>query len=208
MCFSSYGRGCWHTARQASFSVHPARHVADRHDPTGWAPLIEPWRKIERRAVAFLTFMAASVVTVWAFGPGLLQVVLDTPGLAQLAAAICIPPGPISSVLPLTVSPLDPVLPFGDSNLFQPLFFSTLFGCLDRHAGHDRASHFFCLTREQPATRKQLTLSSAISGILQFCVISCRYSTAQLHHPVYELLPPARRIGSGRVDRRNSSADG
>jgi hypothetical protein len=26
--------------------------------------------------------------------------------------------------------------------------------------------------------------------------------------PVYELLPPARGIGSGRVDRRNSSADG
>src|SRR4029077_12610697 len=61
------------------------------------------------------------------------------------------------------------------SNLFQPLFFSTLFGCLDRHAGHDRASYFFCLAREQPATRKQLTLSSAISGILQFCIISCRY---------------------------------
>jgi hypothetical protein len=53
-----------------------------------------------------------------------------------------------------------------------------------------------------------LTLSSAISGILQFCIISCRYPTARLHHPVYELLPPARGIGSGRVDRRNSSADG
>ena len=29
--------------------------------PTGWALLIEPWRKIECLAVAFLTFMAASV---------------------------------------------------------------------------------------------------------------------------------------------------
>jgi hypothetical protein len=85
----------------------------------------------------------------------LLQVVLDTPGLAQLAAAIGIPPAPISSVLPLTVSPLDPVLPFGDiPTYFNRYFFSTLFGCLDRHAGHDRASHFFCLAREQPATRK------------------------------------------------------
>jgi hypothetical protein len=68
------------------------------------------------------------------------------------------------------------VLPFGDIPIyFNRYFFSTLFGCLDRHAGHDRASHFFCLAREQPATRKQLTLSSAISGILQFCIISCRY---------------------------------
>jgi hypothetical protein len=91
--------------------------------PTGWALLIEPWRKIECLAVAFLTFMAASVVTVWAFGPGLLQVVLDTPGLAQLTAAVGIPPVPISSVLPLTVSPLDPVLPFGDI----PTYFNRYF---------------------------------------------------------------------------------
>lgn len=91
--------------------------------PTGWALLIEPWRKIECLAVAFLTFMAASVVTVWAFGPGLLQVVLDTPRLAQLAAAIGIPPAPISSVLPLTVSPLDPVFPFGDI----PAYFNRYF---------------------------------------------------------------------------------
>jgi hypothetical protein len=76
------------------------------------------------------------------------------PGLAQLAAAIGLPPGPISSVLPLTVSPLDPVLPFGYFNRY----FLTLFGRLVRHAGHDRASHFFCLARG-PATRKQLTLS-------------------------------------------------
>jgi hypothetical protein len=63
------------------------------------------------------------------------------------------------------------VLPFGDIPIyFNRYFFSTLSGCLDRHAGHDRASHFFCLAREQPATRKQLTLSSAISGILHFAL--------------------------------------
>jgi hypothetical protein len=105
--------------------------------PTGWALLIEPCRKIECLAVAFLTFMAASVVTVWAFGPGLLQVVLDTPGLAQLAAAIGIPPAPIStSRRSILCYPLA---------IFQPIstvIFSTLFGCLDRHAGRDRASHF------------------------------------------------------------------
>jgi hypothetical protein len=110
--------------------------------PTGWALLIEPWRKIECLAVAFLTFMAASFVTVWAFGPGLLQVVLDTPGLAQSAAAIGIPPAPIQRSASYRLAARSCVTLWRYSNLFQPLFFSTLFGCLDRHAGHDRASHF------------------------------------------------------------------
>ncbi|MBI5261249.1 MAG: hypothetical protein HY852_05455 [Bradyrhizobium sp.] len=94
----------------------------------GWALLIEPRRRIECLAVAFFTFITASVVTVWVFGPGLLQVVLDVPGLAQIAAAVGIPPAPISGILPLTVSPLDPVLPLREVPryfyiyFFQPYF--------------------------------------------------------------------------------------
>lgn len=147
--------------------------------PTGWALLIEPWRKIEFLAVAFLTFMAASVVTVWAFGPGLLQVVLDTPRLAQLAAAIGIPPAPISSVLPLTVSPLDPVLPFGDIPAYFNRYFFRPYSAVSTVTLAMIALRIFLPgARAASDTQSQLTLSWAISGLLQFCIISCRYPTA------------------------------
>jgi hypothetical protein len=78
--------------------------------PTGWAFLIEPRRKLECLAIAFLTFIIASVVTLWIFGPGLLQVVLDVPGIAQIAKLLGVPAAPISTILPLTISPLEPVV--------------------------------------------------------------------------------------------------
>jgi len=78
--------------------------------PAGWALLIEPRGKIECLTIAFLTFLAASLATLWIFGHGLLEVVLDVPGLSQIAALLGAPPAPISKILPLTVSPLDPVL--------------------------------------------------------------------------------------------------
>jgi hypothetical protein len=114
-------------ARQASFSghlCHPARHVADRHDPNRLGAADRAVAK-DRVPCGRLSDLhgRVPVVTVWAFGPGLLQVGLDTPGLAQLAAAVGIPPAPISSVLPLTVSPLDPLLPFGDI----PTYFNRYF---------------------------------------------------------------------------------
>ena len=78
--------------------------------PAGWALLIESRRKIECLALASLTFLAASLATLWIFGHGLLEVVLDVPGLSQIATLLGAPPAPISRILPLTVSPLDPVL--------------------------------------------------------------------------------------------------
>jgi hypothetical protein len=177
--------------------------------PTGWALLIEPWRKIECLAVAFLTFMAASVVTVWAFGPGLLQVVLDTPGLAQSAAAIGIPPAPIQRSASYRLAARSCVTLWRYSNLFQPLFFSTLFGCLDRHAGHDRASHFSAWRESSQRHVKPIDLVLGYFWITAIFALSpVAILLRRLHHPVYELLPPALGIGSGRVDRRNSSADG
>lgn len=91
--------------------------------PTGWALLIEPKRKLQCLAIAFVTFLAASVVTLWAFGPGLLEVVLDVPGLGQIARAMGVPAAPISNILPLTVSPLDPELPLRDIPLYFNLYF-------------------------------------------------------------------------------------
>jgi hypothetical protein len=91
--------------------------------PIGWALLIEPRRKVECIAIAFLAFLAASVVTLWVFGHGLLEVVLDVPGLAQIAIALGVPAAPISNILPLTVSPLDPVLPLSD----VPVYFNRFF---------------------------------------------------------------------------------
>jgi len=122
--------------------------------PTGWALLIEPWRKIECLAVAFLTFMVASVVTVWAFGPGL-------PGCSGYPGTCAVSSGhrhttrtDLQRSASYRLAARSCVTLWRYSNLFQPLFFSTLFGCLDHQAGHDRASHFFCLAREQPATTK------------------------------------------------------
>jgi hypothetical protein len=101
-----------------------------RHDmlpiamiPTGWALLIEPRRKLECLAIAFLTFLAASVVPLWIFGHGLLDVVLDMPGLAQIARALGVPAAPVSNALPLTVSPLDPVLPFREIPVYFYRYF-------------------------------------------------------------------------------------
>lgn len=91
--------------------------------PTGWALLIEPRRKLECLAIAFLTFLAASVVTLWIFGHGLLEVVLDVPGLAQIATALGVPAAPISNILPLTVSPLDPLLPLREIPVYFNLYF-------------------------------------------------------------------------------------
>jgi hypothetical protein len=91
--------------------------------PTGWALLIEPSRKLECLAIAFLAFLAASLVTLWIFGQGLLDVILDVPGLAQIAMALGIPPAPVTNILPLTISPLDPVLSLGE----VPVYFNRYF---------------------------------------------------------------------------------
>jgi hypothetical protein len=91
--------------------------------PAGWALLIEPRRKIECLAIAFLTFLAASLATMWIFGHGLLDVVLDVPGLSQIATLLGAPVAPISRILPLTVSPLDPVLPLRE----VPIYFNQYF---------------------------------------------------------------------------------
>ncbi len=91
--------------------------------PTGWALLIERERKIECLSIAFLTFLAASAGTVWYFGQGLLDVILETPGLSQIMTALGVPPSPISKVLPLTTSPLDPILPLSD----VPTYFNRYF---------------------------------------------------------------------------------
>jgi hypothetical protein len=119
-------RGCCHTARQASFSghlCHPARHVADRHDPNRLGAAHRAVAK-DRVPCGRLSDLHGRVrchgagIRTW-IAPG-----SGYPELAQLAAAIGIPPAPISSVLPLSVSPLDPVLPFGDiPNYFNRYFF-------------------------------------------------------------------------------------
>ena len=91
--------------------------------PTGWALLIEPGRRLECLAIAFLTFLAASFATLALFGHGLLDVVLDVPGLSHIATAMGVPAAPISKILPLTVSPLDPILPFGEIPVYFNLYF-------------------------------------------------------------------------------------
>ena len=96
--------------------------------PAGWALLIEPRRKIECLAIAFLTFIAASLATLWMFGHGLLEVILDVPGLSQIASLLGAPPAPISKILPLTVSPLDPVMSLGEvPTYFYRYFFRPYF---------------------------------------------------------------------------------
>ena len=69
------------------------------------------------------TFLAASIVTLWIFGSGLLDVVLDTPGLAQIAMALGVPAAPTSNILPLTVSPLDPVVTLREIPVYFNLYF-------------------------------------------------------------------------------------
>jgi hypothetical protein len=91
--------------------------------PTGWSLLIEPGRKLQCLAIAFVTFLTASLVTLWVFGHGLLMVVLDVPGLAQIAMVLGVPAAPISNILPLSVSPLDPVLPLRDVPFYFYLYF-------------------------------------------------------------------------------------
>ena len=80
--------------------------------PAGWALFIEPKHKLLSLSLIFVAFMVPSVLTVLAFGPRLLDVVLDVPGLSQVATLLGVPPAPISGVLPLTISPLDPVVHF------------------------------------------------------------------------------------------------
>jgi hypothetical protein len=91
--------------------------------PAGWALLIEPERKLQCLAVTFLAFIVPSVVTVWVFGRGLLDVVLDVPGLSQVAMALGVPPAPITGILPFTTSPLDPTLAFDDIPTYFKLYF-------------------------------------------------------------------------------------
>ena len=91
--------------------------------PTGWALLIEPRRKLECLAIAALTCLIASVATLWAFGPGLVQVVLDVPGISQIATAMGVPPAPITGILPLTISPLDPVVQPGEIPVYFYQYF-------------------------------------------------------------------------------------
>ena len=140
----------------------------------------------------------------------MLQVVLDTPGLAQLAAAIGIPPAPISSVLPLTVSPLDPVLPFGDIPTYFNRYFFRPFSAVSTVTLAMIAPRIFSAGRESSQRHvKPIDLVLGyfwITAILHY-LLSLSYCVDCIK-PVYELLPPARGIGSGRVDRRNSSADG
>ena len=82
--------------------------------PAGWALLIEPRRKLECLALAALTCLATSLATLAIFGHGLLEVILDVPGLSHIATLLGMPPAPISRILLLTVSPLDPVLSLGE----------------------------------------------------------------------------------------------
>lgn len=91
--------------------------------PAGWVLLIEPRRKLECLAIVFLTFMAGSLATLWIFGHGLLAVILDVPGLSQIATLLGAPPAPISKILPLTVSPLDPVLSLREVPTYFYLYF-------------------------------------------------------------------------------------
>jgi hypothetical protein len=91
--------------------------------PTGWALLIEPRRNLAYLAITFLTFIALSVLTIWIFGPGLLQVVLEVPGVAQIARVLGIPAPPIAGIMPLTVSPLDPSLPLREVPIYFYVYF-------------------------------------------------------------------------------------
>ena len=91
--------------------------------PTGWALLIEPKRKLQCLATAFLMFLVASLATLWVFGHGLLDVVLDVPGLAQIAMALGVPAAPISKILTLTVSAVDPVVALRDIQVYFNMYF-------------------------------------------------------------------------------------
>ena len=82
--------------------------------PAGWALLIERQRKLALLSIAFLAFTVPSVLTVLVFGKGLLDVVLDVPGISQIAGFLGAPAAPISGILPLTTSPLDPVIQPGE----------------------------------------------------------------------------------------------
>jgi hypothetical protein len=96
--------------------------------PAGWALLIEPRRKLELLAIAATTCVLASGVTLWAFGAGLLQIVLEVPGISQIATALGVPPAPILGILPFTVSPLDPLVrPYEIPVYFFKYFFQPYF---------------------------------------------------------------------------------
>jgi hypothetical protein len=121
--------------------------------PAGWALLIEPRRKVECLAIAFLTFLAASLATVWIFGHGLLEVVLDVPGLSQIATLLGAPPAPISKILPLTVSPLDPVLSLREVPTYFYLYFFRPYVAVSAIALAVIALRIFSVWRE-PAERQ------------------------------------------------------
>jgi hypothetical protein len=96
--------------------------------PTGWAFLIEERHRIFRLFIAFAVFVVASAVTMAAFGTGLLQVVLDTPGLSQITILLGAPPAPITNILPFTIAPMDPVYTIGElPGYFYRFFFSPYF---------------------------------------------------------------------------------
>jgi hypothetical protein len=82
--------------------------------PAGWALLFERRRKVECLAIAVVVFCLASAVTLWVFGRGLFDVVLETPGLSEIARVLGVPPAPTVRIVPLTTSPLDPVFTAGD----------------------------------------------------------------------------------------------
>lgn len=79
--------------------------------PAGWILLIEPRGKLECLVLAFLAFCAPAICTMLWFGDGLTDVVLTVPGVSHLANLIGIQPPPISEVISLTTSPLDPIVP-------------------------------------------------------------------------------------------------
>ena len=77
---------------------------------TGWAVLIEPRRKLELLALAFLAFCLVSIPTMIWFGTGLLDVILTVPGISHLNSILGGEPPLITEVIPLTASPMDPVV--------------------------------------------------------------------------------------------------
>jgi hypothetical protein len=96
--------------------------------PVGWALLIEPRGKLLNLGLFLLTTVLSSAATVALFGRGLLDVVLDTPGLAEVAIMLGMPAPPTAGILPLTTSPLDPHFSFGDALGFFGTYFLKHYG--------------------------------------------------------------------------------
>ena len=178
--------------------------------PAGWALLIEPGRKIECLAIAFLTFLAASLATVWIFGHGLLEVILDVPGLSQIATLLGAPPAPISRILPLTVSPLDPVLSLREVPTYFYLYFLRPYFAVSAITLTVIALRIFSVWREPGERRVQadrsdprlfLDYDAAALPAVWFVLVR------QLRCSLHELLPAGGGAWRGCPARRSFSAD-